>query len=184
MVDELIVRDVMTREFVGVSESDTVGDAAALMLEEGESVIAVLRGSEPVGVANARTLLYAMVNRQDPETTTIGTVMQQPPQSLRPDETLADAAAILADAETDHLFVSAGDELLGVLSENDVVTAVTSLLVTDSQSEGEPFRTAAVVPEGGDESMTTQSVCEVCGSLKADLEDVNGQLVCPDCRAM
>ena len=185
MVDDLIVRDVMTREYVGVSESDSVGDAAALMLDEGESVIAVLRGQEPVGMASARDLLRAYVTDRDPDTDRMDTIMERPPQLVRPDQRLADAAAILADADVAHVFVSDGSDLLGVLSETDIVTAVTSLLATlDETPTDERFPEQRVDAELAESSMSTQSVCELCGSLNADLEEVNGQLICSNCRSM
>lgn len=183
MVDDLTVRDVMTRDFVGVSESDTVRDAAELMLDEGESVIAVLRGSEPVGMVRERQLLAAILGDRDPDDTRVDAVMQRPPRGLRSDQTIAHAAAILAEADTDHLFVSDGDGLLGVISENDLITAVTSLLTTEASPvpDGAPAQRRS---SDADISMSSQSVCEVCGTLKTDLENVNGQLVCSDCHSI
>ena len=39
MDTSVMVRDVMSREFVGVSESDTVADAAALLVDEGADFV-------------------------------------------------------------------------------------------------------------------------------------------------
>lgn len=184
MVDDLTVRDVMTREYVGVSESDTVEDVARLLVEEGEGAAAVLHGQEPVGSVMAGELLGALLESADPGERRIDTIMTQPPQAVRPDESLAQAAAILADARTDHVFVSDGDDLLGVLSENDLITAVTSILTTEPGEPLDDDYDAGMAGTEEPEPMSSQSVCEVCGTLKTDLENINGQLVCDDCRAV
>lgn len=184
MVEDLTVRDVMTHEYVGVSESDTVRDAAELMLDESESIIAVLRGSEPVGMVRERELLAALLTDQDPTDTRIDAVMQRPPRALESAQTIGEAAIVLADADTAHVFVSEAGELVGVLSENDLITAVTSMLATERSVPEETPRAAEQLIETGGGSMTTQSVCEECGTLKADLEHVNGQLICSDCRTI
>jgi len=44
MRTDTTVRDVMHREFLGVSESDALADAAALLVEEGTDCLIVVRG--------------------------------------------------------------------------------------------------------------------------------------------
>ncbi len=182
MVDDLAVREVMTRDYVGASESDTVRDAAQLMLDEDQTAIVVLRGSDPVGMVLERQLLAALLNGNDPDETRIDALVKTRPTVLDPDTGIAQAASVLADATTDHVFVGHDEELLGVLSENDLITAVTSMLTTESSDRfGEPTD----AQPGEDDTMdASQSVCENCGTLKTDLELVNGQLVCTDCRAV
>lgn len=187
MVEDLAVREVMTREYVGVSESDTVRDAAQLMLDEEQSAIAVLRGSDPVGLVLESQLLITLLNGNDPDEMRIDAVMSGPPTVLSPDTGIAEAAAVLADAKTDHVFVGHNNELLGVLSENDLITAVTSVLTTESSDRYDEQREGAqdVTASTDREPMaTSQSVCESCGIFKPDLELVNGQLLCTDCRAV
>lgn len=185
MFEDLTVRDVMTHDYVGVSESDTVEEIGRLMIEEGESAVAVVRGAEPIGTVMPRTMISACIGGADPSEKPIGDVMERPPRSVEPDLSLAQAAAILADVDTDHLFVSAGDEILGVLSENDLVTAMTSMLTTEPGETFDDDYGIAISAEAEQiGEMSAQSVCEVCGTLKTDLENINGQLVCDDCRSV
>lgn len=185
MVEDLTVRDVMTRDFVGVSESDAVDEVARLMVDEGTSAVAVIRGSEPVGVVMNHTMLAAFLGAGEPSDTTVDAIMQRPPRSVQPNLSLAEAAAILAEANTDRVLVTDGDGIVGVLSETDLITAVTSILTTEP---GEPplddDYDAGVMTDAGAGTMSSQSVCEVCGTLKTNLENINGQLVCDDCRAV
>ena len=187
MVEDLAIREVMTRDYVGASESDTVRDAAQLMLDEHQAAIAVLRGTDPVGVVLERQVLGVLLDGGDPDETSLDTIMQRPPSVLPPDTGIAEAAGVLADAQTDHVFVGHDDELIGVLSENDLITAVTSLLTTESSIPFDESEAATQRMEsgGGTNTMeTSQSVCESCGIFKPDLELVNGQLLCVDCRSV
>lgn len=186
MVDDLAIREVMTREYVGVSESDTLRDAARLMLEEDASAVVVLRGRDAVGMVLERQVIAALLDGADPAETRIDSIMRRPPTTLEPDTGIAEAAAVLADAHTDHVFVGTGGEIEGVLSENDLITAVTSILTTEAGGDVTGRRDGTEsVPERDEETsqMTAaHNVCESCGTLKADLEPVDGQLLCADCR--
>lgn len=184
MVEDLTVRDVMTHDYVGVSESDTVEEVGTLLLDEGASAVAVVRGAEPIGSVLPRTMVAACLDGNDPATKHVGDVMERPPRSIQPDLSLAQAAALLAEADTDHVFVSAGNEILGVLSENDLVTAMTSMLTRESSEPLDDAYDAGVEDTEQIGGMSSQSVCEVCGTLKTGLENINGQLVCDDCRAV
>ena len=59
MNENVTVREVMEREFVGVSESDGVLETSELLLREGSDLAVVLRGSEPVGVVTAALVFAA-----------------------------------------------------------------------------------------------------------------------------
>lgn len=190
MVEDLTVRDVMTHEYIGASGSDTVRDVAEVLLENEDQVAAVVEGAKPIGMVTKSSLLRAVLDGGSPEETTIETVLKSPPPFIHPDESITDAAMLLANAETSHLFVGDSDELLGVLSENDVITAVTSMLThdVDASPTNDLNQYETQITRSPDDSdadpgeVASQSVCEICGTLKSDLETVNGQLVCSDCQ--
>lgn len=190
MRTDISVRDVMTRAYLGVSESDPIVDVAQLMLDEDASVIAVIRGSELRGMVNERQLVGALLDDRRELDAPIESCMTVRPPTIAPGAGLAEAATILADVDTDHLFVLDDDgELAGVLSENDMLTAVTSLLTTESSVGDEDEPRASGLDEDDENveevaDLSVQSVCEVCGTLKSDLANFNGQLVCSDCRSV
>ncbi|GKZ12471.1 signal transduction protein [Haladaptatus sp. W1] len=187
---EVIVRDVMTREYVGVSESDTVLGAVRLMSDEGVGSVVVLRGREPVGIMTEADVLSLVADEEDPKETTVSEAMSKPVISMRPDRSLADAAGMMAQQGIRRIIITgADDELLGVLTERDVISASASPPSITRSNERERERQAAdtelggrMETNGGDSEYTNQSICEVCGALTHDLTNVNGQLVCADCR--
>lgn len=180
MVESLTVRDAMTTAYVGVSESDTVGDVIDVMIEDGVSGVVVLRGPEAVGTVTERDLLRTATTGTIPTDAGISSVMSDPGPSVEADMPLSEAASSLSTEDRRQLLVRNGEGLVGVLTSQDVITAAASLL---SSPEREPERFPTPEAETGVENTEyTQSVCEVCGSFMPGLESVNGQVVCADCR--
>lgn len=185
MVEDLTARDAMTTAYVGVSESDTVGDVIDVMIEEGVSEVVVLRGSEAVGTVTEHDLLRAATTGTIPVEAGISSVMSGAGPSVGADTPLPEAASELSTAERRQLIVRNGERIVGVLTSQDVITATASILPAPEREEGlsDAAETNAEGASGNPE-YSTQSVCEVCGSLMPNLASVNGQAVCGDCRGV
>lgn len=204
METELSVTDVLTTEYVGVSESDTVLGAVQLMREERVSCVLVLRGTEPVGIVTEWDILGLVAAEDDAGETTIGSVMSAPVITVRSDRALPDAADLMARENIRNLVVEDETSILGVLTQRDVIAAAGSFQATTAQSVSESgsaqqrlANSASVTesldsragedvevrPNGGDE-YSTQGICEACGSLADSLWETNGQLLCADCRSV
>jgi len=180
-----MVRDVMNREFVGVSESDSLAEAAELMRAEAAAAVVVLRGAEPIGTLSPAEAMAAMLD-DDPESTTVGAVMAPPVPTANPSTPLSVAAQQLVSQGVSHLLVVDEGAAVGMVTDREVLAA------TGTTPDGEETATAPVAessaelaaepePAAADESV--QSICEVCGALAPALSTVNGQAVCSDCRA-
>jgi CBS domain-containing protein len=194
MESDASVREVMDREFVGVSEGDDLEETAELMLEAGTDSAVVLRGSDPVGVVTERDALAAFVDA-GADSPDVSEAMTDALPTVSPEMTIAEAAAELSAGPTQRVLVSDGDEPLGVLTERDLLTA-SPFAHTGGAAIAERERAVVGVtdgvgepnPESADTRRTTgsrfedQSLCEACGSLSRELSPFNGQLLCPDCR--
>lgn len=206
MESELSVRDILTTEYVGVSESDTVRGAVQLMREERASCVLVVRGTDPVGIMTEWDVLGVVADDRDAGGTTVGDVMTSPVITFGPDRSLTDAASTMARQNIRNVVVEDDDGVLGLVTQRDVIAAAGSFQATMTPTRSSepplegtppaddraPETTAAasdeelesqVLTNGGDE-YTTQGVCEACGSLADALWDANGQLVCADCRTV
>ncbi|GAB3681548.1 CBS domain-containing protein [Salinarchaeum chitinilyticum] len=71
----------------------------------------------------------------------------------------------------------AGEEGLG--GPEGLATAETGAVAGTGQTTTDPDAEEPVAPS---EQYSNQSVCESCGTLSADLQVVNGQSICPECR--
>jgi len=195
MNGDVSVREVMDREYVGVSESDDLVDTAALLLREDTDTAIVLRGSQPVGVLTCRDVLGLLVEGPDPQAATVADAMTASVPTVSPALSLEEAADEMSAKDARRLVVTeaTGDEPLGILTEHDV-------LITRPFGRTREQRQAMTEPAAGDadvgpmlgsdttgepdEGFEDQSICEVCGTLTSDLTAFNGQLLCSDCRDM
>lgn len=207
MRDDITVQEIMNREFLGVSESDSLRDAAELLVREEADCLVVLRGGDPVGCLSPRDALEAMlvgdatVDGSDSDReATVGEVMDDPAPTILANEGLTLAEDRLLSDGASRLVVMADGEAVGVLTERDVLATrppgaraepapdsqagSTRELrsATDRVRESEAASAPDRDREGNATREATQSICEVCGTLTASLSNVNGQLVCPDCR--
>jgi len=187
MHQSLSVGDVMRREYVGVSEGDSVRGVAKLMHQEGVDGAIVLRGPNPVGVFTASDVATVVAEGMDPETATVGEAMRQPAISVDAEDDLREAAKAMADRDVRRLAVVSNGGLVGTVREHDVLTAPGMLTpVGSSESADPPTRgpPPGAEPSPEDTTYTTQGICEICGALSRALDPHNGQLVCEECRAM
>ncbi|WP_128906470.1 CBS domain-containing protein [Halorubrum amylolyticum] len=206
MRTDTTVRDVMHREFLGVSESDPLRDAAGLLVDEGTNCLVVLRGGEPVGRLGCRDALGALLEAGIDDTgdrgLTVGSVMGPPLPTVAPDDALAAVEERLVAEGVDRVVAVENGEAVGVVTAGDVLAAGAPRTgdgardpLSDEDATGEPRRGDAAMlgSDGGvdpavEASSTdasgspTQGVCENCGALVPDLVNANGQAVCPECR--
>ncbi|WP_254862860.1 CBS domain-containing protein [Halovivax gelatinilyticus] len=190
MESDLSVRDVLTKAYVGVSESDSVHGAVELMRTERAGSVLVVRGQQPVGIMTEWDVLGVVADERDPANVEIGAVMSSPVITIEPDRSLTDAADIMARDNIRNLVVTDEAGIVGILTQRDVIAAAGSFPGT-TVSEGSELTVApnASVEESQQRSnsgteYSSQSICETCGSLADSLFETNGQLVCTDCRSV
>ena len=209
MRDDVTLRNAMTPDFVGVSESDTVSETAELLATEDAAGAVVLRGEEPVGQLSATVLLRALSNGTDPTSTPVSEVMEDTPPVLPPDARVGDAALALSEEHGWHVLVSGseGEGVAGTVDARDVLTAglvspedgtrdAESVAETDAGIEagtGTGAETGGARSGLGDrdteadaavDAFTEQSICEGCGALARDVRHVDGRALCSNCRTV
>lgn len=204
MNSDLTVREIMDREYVGVSESDGLIETVELLLEEDKETAVVLHGSEHVGVLTERDVLSLLVGESDPAEATVSDAMTETVPTVSPEETISSAADQLSTQSARRLVVTNGTEPLGVVTEEDLL-AGRSYSTERAEAVagggnvaagGGPEATAAPTETGTEgleahegsefenQAFEDQGICEVCGSLTRDLTSFNGQLLCAECRDM
>lgn len=194
MMETVTVRDLMSREYVGVSEGDDLRETVEVLVAEDAECAVVLRGTDPVGFVSPREVLRVVAGDGDSGDLTVADVMERHVPLIGPNEPVTKATSRMAQDNVHRLVVTdAVGEPLGVLTDHDVVAA--SALRAANGDEDEDQRaeaTARAMGAGGGatavteaatpEEYSTQGICEVCGSLTRDLSSFNGQLVCADCK--
>ena len=184
MRNGITVRDVMNREFVGVSESDRLADAAELMVSEPTEAVVVVRGSEPIGTLSTAGALSAMVDGA-PGDQSVGEVMEPSVPTTSPDTAVTEATRQLVSRGSTHLVVVDDGEIVGLLTQGDVLATQGAVETTAAAPSGgsEASEVGEAIEAENESQQSVQGICEECGTLSPELSTVNGQLVCPDCRA-
>ena len=142
----MTVGDVMTTSVVTVKDSAPLKDVAEVLIERGFSGMPVVDASgRVVGVVSEGDLLFkeagreglpshrlgrvfgdqkAMeARRQKVEATTAGEAMTTPVITIRPTQTLAEAARLMSGQLVNRLVVMDGEKLVGIVTRADLVRA-------------------------------------------------------------
>jgi len=129
MVDP--VRDIMQTHVVTISAGDRLSTVEDIMTLGHVRHMPVVQAGRLVGVVSERDLLRASLSvfsehREDERraflhVVEIGRVMSKPPIVVEPDASIEEAALIMAEKKIGCLPVVDGEELVGMVTETDVL---------------------------------------------------------------
>jgi CBS domain-containing protein len=156
MRTDTTVRDVMHREFLGVSESDSLPEAAALLVDEETNCLVVVRGGEPVGRLESRDALDALLSATgggsdddpDPADLTVGDVMGPPLPAVAPDDSLAAVEERLVAEGADRVVAVDDGEAVGVVTDGDALAAGAPRTGTGTEGFGDEHAAGEPRPDG------------------------------------
>jgi CBS domain-containing protein len=129
-MDPTLVRDVMQEKVVTVSAGDRLSTVEDIMTLGGVRHMPVVRGGKLVGVLSERDLLRAslssLAHRLDERRAfldgiDISRVMSAPPITVAPGASVMEAAGIMADEKIGCLPVVEEEELIGLVTETDLL---------------------------------------------------------------
>ncbi len=125
------VREIMETKLVTISASERLSMVEDIMTLGRVRHMPVVQGGRLVGVVSERDLLRASLSvlseHRDAErrmflhVVEISRVMSSPPIVIGPDATIREAALLMADRKIGCLPVVEGDELIGLVTETDVL---------------------------------------------------------------
>jgi len=120
-----VVSDIMN-ELVTIEGSRSVKEASERMLEKGIGSIVVTEEGSPVGIVTKSDLLgRVIVKCRDPRDCRIGEIMSSPLISIDKNTPILDAMRELRNRKVRRLLVSDGEKIVGIVSEYDMINAVT-----------------------------------------------------------
>lgn len=128
---ETRVRDIMAEKIVTISADDRLSTVEDIMTLGGVRHMPVVRAGLLVGVVSERDLLRASLSnltafgseqrRAFLQAVEIKRVMSTPPVVIHPDATPEEAALVMAEKKIGCLPVVEGDDLIGLVTETDVL---------------------------------------------------------------
>ena len=119
------VQDVMTVDPVTIGRSDSVFSAARLMESADVGSVPVVDQGTPVGIVTDRDIAIRVVAQdKDPRQTRVSDIATDQPYYVHPDQDLDEALELMAYRKVRPLLVVDDSQLVGVLSQADVVHEV------------------------------------------------------------
>lgn len=124
----MLVRGRMTRDVVTVEPSVTVSRALAIIRDHNIRHLPVVEGARLVGVVTDRDLRLAVDPDTDPGDVAVSDVMTGSPVTVPPGLPVESAARLLIESRIGCLPVVEDDELVGILTETDLIRSFVELL--------------------------------------------------------
>lgn len=113
--------DVMSTDLVTVRSKTTIADVARLMRDHDIGPVVVVDGESVFGIVTDRDItVRAVADGQDPESTPVGDVATTSVTTIKPDDTLEDAAEAMRAQSVRRVVVAEGGRPLGILSLGDL----------------------------------------------------------------
>ncbi len=118
------LRDFISGDEVLTIESHaTLGAAARQMWNRSVGAAVVVEEDEIVGIFTERDLLRAIADSRHPDVGQVQSYMTSDPVTLPPDHSPSEAAQIMSERRFRHIPVMEGDELVGIVSIRDLMSA-------------------------------------------------------------
>ena len=176
-LEDITVGDAMTRGVICVDVDDSVQDVAEVMKKNDISSVLVTQEGEGVGIITERDILKNIVaESRDPARVASKDIMTSPLITVTPDSSIDEAATMMRDRDIRRLVIADGDNIIGILSEYDIVRIEPALhtLIAEHLKWELSEQTAA-------EEGLVAGICESCESYSESLRSMDGRFLCGEC---
>ena len=120
-IQDLKVRDVMTKNPITISPEDTVGHTLNIFEQSEVFSIPVLNKEEIVGIITKQDITTKMCTKSTTRQEEISYIMSKNPLTISPDEELINALNIIKKTKTPAIIVAENTKLVGILTINDII---------------------------------------------------------------
>lgn len=166
----------MTDGVIAIEQDKSIVEAANMLEEENIRGLVVVDNGEAVGVIVCRDIAYEVVAKgMVPQETSVEDVMSTDLIVAEEDEILDEVAMAMIRNSVSRIPVVRNDMLVGILTQSDIIRAWPGFAEIMGEEE-EMDAAAAPRPE------ETSGNCESCENYSEELREINGMLLCSECR--
>jgi CBS domain-containing protein len=128
-MDEL-VRDIMTKDLLTISEKDTALKAAQLMSEKGVSSLIVLSDDQPIGIITERDFIKKVfIKELKLSNIKVGDMMSKIRTSASPDTSIDVAVQRMVNNRIRRLPIIDNGKLVGIITVTDLAKHLRTILL-------------------------------------------------------
>ncbi len=172
---DLKVADVMSRSVIVVDPQAPIRQVAEMMAKKGLSEILIAEDGRLIGIVTERDLVARVLAKGlDPELTVVKDVMSSPVISIRPDASIYEAIRLMRSKAIKRLVVlNHGGKIVGVITQSDIINVAPMIidLLSEMSTVESPYMYGTVA-----------GYCDRCGEWSDHLVEVDGMLLCENCR--
>ncbi len=171
------VLDAMTKNPIIISPDATIKSCAELMKKEKISGLPVVENDKLVGVITEHDIVRKIVAEGKSVKTKVKDAMASRVITVKPNEDIYEALIKMRDNGIRHLPVVYKRKLLGLLTVKDILKIEPQLfdLIVETYEIRETYRKPIGNKEG-------PGICQVCGKFSTTLYEIDGVLMCEDCK--
>ncbi|ABR56215.1 CBS domain-containing protein [Methanococcus aeolicus] len=181
----LRVSEVMNTPVETVSLDATCYEVANILKVKDIGALTIVGGmSKPVGIITETDMLKNIVAKNlRSKDVLVKEIASLKLISISPNDSIMDAAELMAKKNIKRLPVIENDELLGIITVSDIISISPKLFeimkeaskIEDTYDEADNY-----VNTYEETTTTTEGICEVCG-YHGNVHYINGQYICDDC---
>ena len=174
---EVIVKEVMKTNLAIIKPSMTVLEAAQLMKKRKIGNVIVVEKKQPIGILTESDILKKVVAEgKNAKDVLVKDVMSTPIIVIDPYVSLEEAMKTMGKCNVRRLPVIENNELIGIITQKDI--SMISPILHDISRE---WYDITVRDEAHLKKQIFSGKCEDCGTLSANLKNIDGRLLCEDC---
>ena len=177
MIREVIVKEAMKTNLAKVEPNMTVLDAAQLMKKRKIGNVLVVEKKQPIGILTESDILKKVVAEgKNAKDVLVKNVMSTPIIVIDPYVSLEEAMKTMGKCNVRRLPVIENNELIGIITQKDI--SMISPILHEISRE---WYDITVKDETHLKKQIFSGKCEDCGTLSANLKNIDGRLLCEDC---
>jgi len=177
MSREVIVKEAMKTNLAIVKPEISVLEAAKIMKKRKIGNVIVVQKDQAIGILTESDIIKKVVAAgKNAEKVKIKEVMSTPVIITEPYCSLEDAMKIMGKCNVRRLPVIEDDKLIGIITQKDI--SIISPILHEISRE---WYDITVRDETYYKKQVFSGKCEDCGTLSANLKNVEGRLLCDDC---
>ena len=172
----IIVKEAMKMNPISIAHNSSVKEAAVLMTKEKHGHCFVIE-DKPIGIITESDIIRKIVSKgKDSNKVKVNEIMSSPLVVIDPYIPIEEAMKIMSRCNIRRLPVIENDELVGVITERDIVRIAP--LLNEISKE---WYDISKKDETYYKSQVFSGKCEDCTVLSTRLKNIDGRLLCEDC---
>jgi len=177
MSKEVIVKEAMKTNIAIVDPSITVFEAAKIMKKRKIGNVIIVKNEQPIGILTESDILKKVVAEgKSPNKVIVKDIMTTPLIIIDPYVTLEQANETMGKCNVRRLPVTENHKLIGIITQKDI-SRMSPVLHEISRE----WYDITVRDESYYKKQVFSGKCEDCGTLSANLKNIEGRLLCEDC---